>query len=366
VFEPSAVLTAGGLVAFIPQEKAEPMAEPLTTEALDMEGIDLLQLFGPFDTERKQLEQDYGVSLVSRRGQLLIRGEQTRINAATREIRSRIGDDTEQSVVEPRAKRSREGEESSAGHPPTGSPSGAAIVYTNNRTPVSPRSKGQRAYVDAIERHDITFGIGPAGTGKTYLAVAMAVAALKKKAVSRLVVTRPAVEAGESLGFLPGDLKEKVDPYLRPLYDALYEMVAPDKLRQYLETHVIEIVPLAFMRGRTLNNSFVILDEAQNTTVRQMKMFLTRLGADSRAVITGDITQVDLPTTTPNGLSDAHEAIGDISGISFVELSERDVVRHRLVQHIIRAYDRHERAAVSEAPDSTPGDPGKQGESPDV
>jgi phosphate starvation-inducible protein PhoH and related proteins len=330
--------------------------EPLITEAMDLEGVDLLQLFGPFDNYRKDLEQQFGVSLVSRHGQLLIRGLHSHIDAAANEIRTRIDDaGTPRRGDGPAPPKSKQSERPTQGHPATGSPSGPIIVYTNNRTPVSARSKGQREYTDAIAEHDITFGIGPAGTGKTYLAVATAVAALKRHDVSRIVVTRPAVEAGENLGFLPGDLREKIDPYLRPLYDALHEMIAPDKLKHYLDTRVIEIVPLAFMRGRTLNNSFVILDEAQNTTVRQMMMFLTRLGADSKAVITGDVTQVDLPTSTRSGLRDASVALRDINGIAFVELSERDVVRHRLVQHIIRAYDRHERdlAEAAKHPENT-------------
>jgi len=334
--------------------------ELLVTETLDIDGVDLMHLFGPFDSYRKDLEQQFGVSLVSRRGQLLIRGARDHIDAAATEIRQRIAEGTDAEWSGVNVTGGNGG--GSAGHPPTGSPSGPVIVYTNNRTPISARSKGQRAYTDAIAEHDITFGIGPAGTGKTYLAVATAVAALKRRQVSRIIVTRPAVEAGESLGFLPGDLKEKVDPYLRPLYDALYEMIAPDKLKHFLDTHVIEIVPLAFMRGRTLNNAFVILDEAQNTTVRQMKMFLTRLGADSKAVITGDVTQVDLPDSTRSGLSDARTVLRDVKGIAFVELGERDVVRHRLVQHIIRAYDRHERGIANDAADD--GQATRTGENP--
>jgi len=322
--------------ANVPRMTEEP--QPLITETLDIEGVDLLRLFGPFDHHRRELEEQFGVTLVPRRDQLLIRGSRPQIDAAMREVRARIdeaGEESSEAGYEPPLV--------GHGHPPTGSPAGPVILHTNNRTPVSPRSRGQRLYCEAIAENDIVFGIGPAGTGKTYLAVAMAVAALKRRDVTRLILTRPAVEAGESLGFLPGDLKEKVDPYLRPLYDALYEMIAPDKLKHYLDTSVIEIVPLAFMRGRTLNGAFVILDEAQNTTVRQMKMFLTRLGADSKAVITGDVTQTDLPSTVESGLSDARRVLASIKGIEFVQLSEHDVVRHRLVQLIIRAYDRHER-----------------------
>jgi phosphate starvation-inducible protein PhoH and related proteins len=312
--------------------------ELLRTRAIDIEATELLRLFGPLDADRKTLEQRFGISLVSRGGQLLIRGPEDVIDRTTELIQARLAgeelpplnDDEEQEDAPVSAK----------GHPVTGSPSGPVIVHTNNRTPISARSKGQKRYCEAIAKHDIVFGIGPAGTGKTYLAVANAVAALKKREINRLILTRPAVEAGENLGFLPGDLREKVDPYLRPLYDALYEMVAPEKLKQAMETHSIEIVPLAFMRGRTLNNAFVILDEAQNTTITQMKMFLTRLGADSKAVITGDVTQTDLPVSMTSGLADAREILTGIRGIEFVNLTDRDVVRHRLVQQVIRAYDR--------------------------
>jgi phosphate starvation-inducible PhoH-like protein len=197
----------------------------------------------------------------------------------------------------------------------------------------------QQRYLDAIERHDMVFGIGPSGTGKTYLAIAMAVDALLTREVSRIILARPAVEAGERLGFLPGTLEEKVNPYLRPLYDALYDVLDPDRVERYLEKGVIEIAPIAFMRGRTLNDAFVILDEAQNTTSEQMKMFLTRLGFNSKAVITGDITQVDLPTGRRSGLMEAVEVVSRVEGISFVYFTERDVVRHSLVQRIIRAYE---------------------------
>jgi phosphate starvation-inducible protein PhoH and related proteins len=206
---------------------------------------------------------------------------------------------------------------------------------------VAPKTINQRRYLDAIEAHDIVFGIGPAGTGKTYLAMAQAVSYLVAKKVSRIILARPAVEAGEKLGFLPGDLQEKVNPYLRPLYDALYDMLDVERVARYLERGSIEIAPIAFMRGRTLNDSFVILDEAQNTTSEQMKMFLTRLGFGSKAVITGDITQIDLPTGRPSGLIEAMKVVNDIEGISFIYFDERDVVRHRLVQQIVKAYEAH-------------------------
>jgi phosphate starvation-inducible PhoH-like protein len=206
---------------------------------------------------------------------------------------------------------------------------------------ITAKSANQRRYLDAIETHDIVFGIGPAGTGKTYLAMAQAVNALLSKKVSRIILARPAVEAGEKLGFLPGDLQEKVNPYLRPLYDALYDMLDVEKTEKYLERGAIEVAPLAFMRGRTLNDAFVILDEAQNTTSEQMKMFLTRLGFGSKAVVTGDITQIDLPSGRTSGLVEAMHVVGHIEGLAFVYFDERDVVRHKLVQAIVKAYESH-------------------------
>jgi phosphate starvation-inducible PhoH-like protein len=204
---------------------------------------------------------------------------------------------------------------------------------------VQPRSINQHKYVEAIEQHDMVFGVGPAGTGKTYLAVAMAVSAMNAKKVSRIVLVRPAVEAGERLGFLPGTLQDKVDPYLRPLYDALYDLLEPEKVDKMLEKNVIEVAPLAFMRGRTLNDAFIIMDEAQNTTIEQMKMFLTRMGNNSKAVITGDITQIDLPNPRKSGLLDAINILDGVEGIHFCHFEDCDVVRHALVQRIVRAYE---------------------------
>src|SRR5436305_5062669 len=208
---------------------------------------------------------------------------------------------------------------------------------------VQPKSMNQRRYIDAIEKYDMVFGIGPAGTGKTYLAVAMAVSALNAKRVTRIILARPAVEAGERLGFLPGTLQEKVDPYLRPLYDALYDLMDQERVDRFLEKNIIEIAPIAFMRGRTLNDSFVIMDEAQNTTSEQMKMFVTRLGFNSKAVITGDITQIDLPNARKSGLLEAMDVLKNVEGISFNFFGEEDVVRHHLVQRIVRAYDERTR-----------------------
>ena len=215
------------------------------------------------------------------------------------------------------------------------------------RRTVQPKSPNQRRYLEAIEKHDMVFAVGPAGTGKTYLAVAMAISALLNKQVNRIILARPAVEAGERLGFLPGTLQEKIDPYLRPLYDALFDMLEPERVERYLEKNIIEIAPIAFMRGRTLNDSFVILDEAQNTTSEQMKMFVTRLGFNSKAVITGDITQIDLPSARRSGLLEAIDVLQHVDGLAFVHFDESDVVRHHLVQRIVRAYDEH-KARIAE------------------
>ncbi|RKH64958.1 PhoH family protein [Corallococcus interemptor] len=229
---------------------------------------------------------------------------------------------------------------------------GTVLKSSGNRQ-IAPKSIAQKRYVDAIRAHDIVFGVGPAGTGKTYLAMAMAVAFLQERKVKRIILARPAVEAGEKLGFLPGDLAEKVNPYLRPLYDALHDMMAVERAQTLVEQGVVEVAPLAFMRGRTLNDAFVILDEAQNTTVEQMKMFLTRLGYNSKAVITGDVTQVDLPTGKLSGLNHARSVLRNIEGIHFSEFSDVDVVRHPLVQEVIRAYERSE--AAQKAPPATEG-----------
>jgi phosphate starvation-inducible PhoH-like protein len=220
------------------------------------------------------------------------------------------------------------------------------LLTSPRRPPIVPKTATQRDYVKSILEHDLVFGIGPAGTGKTYLAMAMALVALKKEQVTRIILTRPAVEAGEALGFLPGDLKEKIAPYLRPLYDALQDMLDDEERERYVERNIIEIAPLAYMRGRTLNHAFIILDEAQNTTSEQMLMFLTRLGADSKCVITGDTTQIDLPHNKRSGLIEALQALKDVPGIAFSRFEERDVVRHELVRQIVRAYKRHRSGEV--------------------
>ncbi len=233
------------------------------------------------------------------------------------------------------------------------------VYVTSKKMSITPKSRAQKEYIDAMRQHDIVFGIGPAGTGKTYLAMAMAVAALSKGSVSRIILTRPAVEAGEALGFLPGDLAEKVDPYLRPLYDALHDMMRFEKVAALMQQGAIEVAPIAFMRGRTLNDSFIILDEAQNTTSEQMKMFLTRIGFSSKAVITGDITQIDLPPQKTSGLVEAKEILANIEGIQLVFFSQRDVVRHRLVQDIIQAYEKasHKKMTSAEGMQKSVGQP---------
>lgn len=221
---------------------------------------------------------------------------------------------------------------------------GDVVAVTHRGRPIRCKTLGQRAYVDAVRHHELTLAVGPAGTGKTYLAMALAVVALKNKEVERIILTRPAVEAGEKLGFLPGDMTQKVDPYLRPLYDALFEIMGGDAYQRLVERGTVEVAPLAFMRGRTLNNAFIILDEAQNTTTEQMKMFLTRLGMGSRCVVTGDISQTDLPRDKKSGLSEAMKVLKNVRGVSLIELTAMDVVRHELVQRIVRAYEMYEKS----------------------
>ena len=222
-----------------------------------------------------------------------------------------------------------------------------AIIYGLNGKPISARTPNQQVLVDTFDKKDLTFAMGPAGTGKTYIAIALAVRALKNRQCRKLILSRPAVEAGEKLGFLPGDMKDKIDPYLQPLYDALEDMIPPVKLKEYMETKVIQIAPLAFMRGRTLNDAIIILDEAQNTTVHQIKMFLTRLGMNAKMIITGDVTQIDLPKSTPSGLVHALRVLDGVEGVGKVEFGKKDIVRHSLVQRIVEAYERHDAAEAS-------------------
>ena len=299
-------------------------------------------LFGELDRNLRSIEDIYHVQLSARGNKVIIEGDETAV-ARVERLLQQLTDMISQGVI------SHKEDVGSAIRAFSANPSVSLKEIFQETIPVSQRKRQiaaknetQRKYIDAIKKYDIVFGIGPAGTGKTYLAMAMAVSALLRREVSRIILVRPAVEAGEKLGFLPGDLYEKVNPYLRPLYDALYDMIETEKANKLVERGDIEIAPLAFMRGRTLNDSFIILDEAQNTTSEQMKMFLTRLGFNSKTVITGDVTQIDLPGGRISGLVEAQKIIEGIDGIRFVYFTNKDVVRHRLVQQIIRAYERHE------------------------
>jgi phosphate starvation-inducible PhoH-like protein len=311
---------------------------PAIQHRLDIEGADLLILAGVNDANLQELARVCGCRVVIRDDQLVLSGSLTDVERCVPVAKhmidlARMGSPFSPSDI----RRFADVVTQQNGLEP-GALEESKIVLPGSRNVITPRSGGQKQYIDEIARTEIVVGIGPAGTGKTYLAVAMAVDALNKKRLRRIVLVRPVVEAGEQLGFLPGSVEEKVDPYLRPLYDALGDMMPPDQLRRALENRTLEIAPLAYMRGRTLSDAFVILDEAQNTTTAQMKMFLTRLGVNSKAVITGDKTQIDLPRREDSGLLEVERILIGIDGISFVYLSEADVVRHRLVKDIIRAY----------------------------
>lgn len=300
------------------------------------------ELFGNFDENISLIEKHLNTDIILREGQVVVLGEEKNVDLTIKLFNEF------QRMVESGKSLDRQSIMYSldllfSGRETELKELEGTIVITKKGNPVQPKTIGQKEYVQLIENNDITFGIGPAGTGKTYLAVAMAVKAFKNDEVSRIVLTRPAVEAGESLGFLPGDMKDKVDPYLRPLYDALFDMFGPDKFNKFLERGTIEVAPLAFMRGRTLDNAFIILDEAQNTTPEQMKMFLTRLGFGSKAVVTGDITQTDLPKNKQSGLVQAIHILDGVKGIGYKGLTDKDVVRHELVQRIIKAYSKFEK-----------------------
>jgi phosphate starvation-inducible PhoH-like protein len=312
-------------------------------------------LFGTLDENLKLLESAFRVTVELHDDRLAVEGEAIHVDRAVKVL------DEYNHLV--RAGRALDASEVNSlirvASDDRGAPVGSIFEPSRTRVfgkkNVNPKSANQRRYMEDIECHDMVFAIGPGGTGKTYLAVAMAVSSLLTKQVNRIILARPAVEAGERLGFLPGTLQEKIDPYMRPLYDALYDMLDADKLERFLEKGIIEVAPLAFMRGRTLNDSFVILDEAQNTTSEQMKMFLTRLGFNSKAVITGDITQIDLPSGRRSGLVEAVDVCGKIGGIAFVHFNERDVVRHNLVQQIIKAYEEFDSTQASRPASPAPG-----------
>lgn len=301
------------------------------------------ELFGNFDRNVKKIENQMGVNIVLRDNNIVVIGEETKIQktilllSQLKEIVDKGQEIDIQKVnyaIELLDGNSKE---------KISEVSDENIILTSKGAGIKPKTFGQRKYIENIKKNDITLCVGPAGTGKTYLAVALAARAFNKEEVSRIILTRPAVEAGESLGFLPGDLKEKVDPYLRPLYDALFDIFGAEKFGRLMERGVIEVAPLAYMRGRTLDNAFIILDEAQNTTPEQMKMFLTRLGYGSKAVVTGDITQIDLPNSKKSGLKVALEVLDSVNGIGISILDEKDVVRHELVQRIIKAYEKYEK-----------------------
>ena len=307
-----------------------------------VEGIDERLLFGQNDVILRIIETRLGTRIIARGDKIIVEGTSPDVGKTLRVINDLVTRIKQKEIITEQYVNYAIGMVQENGIGPAASIATESLLSSSLKKNIKPKTIGQKEYVEMVDKNDIVFAIGPAGTGKTYLAVAMALAELKAKKVERIVFTRPAVEAGESLGFLPGDVRAKVDPYLRPVYDALYDMMPPDKIRKLLEIGIIEIAPLAFMRGRTLNESFLVLDEAQNTTSPQMQMFLTRLGEKSKAVITGDITQIDLDAGKASGLVKVQKILGNTPGIGFVYLTERDVVRHRLVQSIIKAYEKHE------------------------
>ena len=297
------------------------------------------KIFGMQDAYVKKLERDFGVVIVDRNGEVIVSGEESMVRKAASvmeqlSIISQRGNEIEEQSVDYAITMGMEEQEKVITEIDTD-----CICHTINGKPIKPKTLGQKAYVDAIRKNMIVFGLGPAGTGKTYLAMAMAITAFKNNEVSRIILTRPAIEAGEKLGFLPGDLQSKVDPYLRPLYDALYQIMGAESFAKNMEKGLIEVAPLAFMRGRTLDNAYIILDEAQNTTPAQMKMFLTRIGFGSKVIVTGDASQKDLAPGTKSGLDVATRVLSKIDDIAFCNLTSRDVVRHPLVQKIVKAYD---------------------------
>lgn len=317
----------------------------MVEKVITLDNVSLIDFLGVENHNIKEVAAAFPMS------KIISRGNEIRIKGTTPDI-TRISDILE-SLVEHYQKYGKITEESiqtyinhsgqpvhGHGAPPVPPNDDDVLVYGNRGVVVRAKTDNQKRLVEAAEKHDLVFAIGPAGTGKTYTAVAIAVRALKNKEVKKIIITRPAVEAGENLGFLPGDLKEKIDPYLRPIYDALDDMIPAEKMKFYTENRIIEIAPLAYMRGRTLNNAFILLDEAQNTTSMQMKMFLTRMGPTSKAIITGDRSQIDLPNRQKSGLVESVDILKNIKGIAFVELDGRDVVRHRLVREIITAYDK--------------------------
>ena len=314
-----------------------------TTRHVPIEDLDPLSLFGKNDANLRLMERSYPVHLTYRDGKLAVKGDPTSVDEVSAILTTLSELVRRGAVLEEHDVHNFIGLTDAQDRDQSRALYEQPVLFTFDKRTVRVKTLGQARYVAALQRHDIVFAIGPAGTGKTYLAVAAAVSALKARQVERILLVRPAVEAGENLGFLPGDMKDKVDPYLRPLYDSLNDLLSYEKIRRFLDLGVIEVAPLAYMRGRTLNNAFVILDEAQNTTVGQMKMFLTRLGYGSKAVITGDVTQIDLAEKHASGLVEIQNILKGVHDLSFVYLNERDVVRHHLVREIIRAFEEHDK-----------------------
>ena len=318
----------------------------MAERSVELDSIELAAaIFGNCDQNVRLLENEFGVTAVCRGSALKFTGEEEGVAAAVHAVQGMVTLMENRTPLDEQTVRycinlAREGEEKRLREL-----TDDFVAVTAKGRPIHPKTLGQKEYIAAIRANAITFGVGPAGTGKTYLAVAMAVKAFKAKEVDRIILTRPAVEAGEKLGFLPGDLQNKVDPYLRPLYDGLFDLLGAENFQRLVEKQAIEVAPLAYMRGRTLDDSFIILDEAQNTTPEQMKMFLTRMGANSKVVVTGDVTQIDLPDKARSGLVDALKVLRGIQGIAQIQLSDKDVVRHRLVQQIVKAYERAAGAA---------------------
>ncbi|MBN9691775.1 MAG: PhoH family protein [Verrucomicrobia bacterium] len=322
----------------------------MITETLHFDSARAAQaLYAQDDKNLRSLEAELGVKATSRDGWIKLEGEAAAVERAKRLFLALQKSSQEAGAAKPREFSYALNLVKNEGADALDQLFSNRVQTSSKKAPVTPKTVGQQQYVQAIRDHDLTFGIGPAGTGKTYLAMAMAVAALRDGKVSRIILTRPAVEAGEALGFLPGDLYQKLDPYLRPLYDALHDMLPADEIQKHMERGVIEIAPLAYMRGRTLNNSFIVLDEAQNTTTEQMLMFLTRLGFGSKVVVTGDPTQIDLPTSKRSGLVEAQQALTQVEGIGMVRFEKRDVVRHPLVQRIVNAYELHRQPQLPRA-----------------
>jgi phosphate starvation-inducible PhoH-like protein len=326
------------------------LLNPLTTLHLTLEPAEnerLASLCGQFDEHLRQIERRLGVEIANRGNHFDVIGPDRPARAAAKVIEN-LFDASRDEVITPERVHLTLQDANIAAMLEGGPEDSGPVAIRTKRGVIKPRGANQHRYLQNIQDHDINFGVGPAGTGKTYLAVACAVAALEREEVRRLILARPAVEAGEKLGFLPGDMAQKVDPYLRPLYDALYEMLGFERVAKLIERNVIEVAPLAFMRGRTLNDSFIILDEAQNTTVEQIKMFLTRVGFGSKAVVTGDITQIDLPRNKESGLRHVLEVLREVDGISFTFFGSHDVVRHPLVQRIVAAYEAYEKSRPAE------------------